>query len=523
MWGNGVVPRGKILGSKLGSSRWYIAKPRQFILSKIDARHGAFGLVPTSLENAIVSNDFPLFDIDASILVPEYLSWLSKTNDFIDLCKRASEGTTNRVRLKLDRFLESDIPLPPLDEQRRIVAHIDALAARIAEARQLREAIVQEADEIVSALHLQLSGSRKVKVSDFLRLDEKQEPVQVGKEYPQVGVRGFGQGLFSKGATEGSQTSYRTFNRLYSGAVVLSQVKGWEGAVGVCPPQLDGWYVSPEYRTFSCIEGEASSQYLSMLIPTSWFWNKLQYLSRGLGGRRERVRPELFLELELPMPEIDLQRRLAVTLPNLEVLKRLQAETTAELDVLLPSVLNRAFKGELMLDEPVSLAEAFGMTERQLMVARILLGLARFDQGKSQPVRITPLMKHAFLVQKEANLDSEDAFHFIAHHYGPYTWELYRDLDILKSANYVSQRKIGSELRHVLNPQKISALQRLTEQLPDATLRKIDAIVQKYRDLSHNGLLHYVYEQYPEYTGKSERQDILRSIANRRESSNIAD
>jgi hypothetical protein len=32
---------------------------------------------------------------------------------------------------------------------------------------------------------------------------------------------------------------------------------------------------------------------------------------------------------------------------ELDALKRLQAETTAELDALLPSILDHAFKGEL--------------------------------------------------------------------------------------------------------------------------------------------------------------------------------
>jgi len=73
---------------------------------------------------------------------------MSKTNTFVDLCKAASEGTTNRVRLKEDRFLNTEIPLPPLAEQRRLVERIDALAAKIEEAKGQRA----EADESVKRL-----------------------------------------------------------------------------------------------------------------------------------------------------------------------------------------------------------------------------------------------------------------------------------------------------------------------------------------------------------------------------------
>ena len=51
------------------------------------------------------------------------------------------------------------------------------------------------------------------------------------------------------------------------------------------------------------------------------------------------------------LPSLPEQRRIVVYLDELEVkvdtLKRLQAETAAELDALLPSILDQAFKGEL--------------------------------------------------------------------------------------------------------------------------------------------------------------------------------
>jgi type I restriction enzyme S subunit len=64
--------------------------------------------------------------------------WLSKTPGFVDACKRASEGTTNRVRLKEGAFLGQTIPLPSLAEQRRIVAKIEVMAEKIEEAQSIR-------------------------------------------------------------------------------------------------------------------------------------------------------------------------------------------------------------------------------------------------------------------------------------------------------------------------------------------------------------------------------------------------
>ena len=49
-----------------------------------------------------------------------------------------------RNRFKEPFFLAAEIPLPPLDEQRRIVARIEELAARIEEARGLRREAIAE-------------------------------------------------------------------------------------------------------------------------------------------------------------------------------------------------------------------------------------------------------------------------------------------------------------------------------------------------------------------------------------------
>ena len=54
----GVKLRKVAKGSELSSSKMHSVKTGEFILSGIDARHGAFGIVPAELEGAVASNDF---------------------------------------------------------------------------------------------------------------------------------------------------------------------------------------------------------------------------------------------------------------------------------------------------------------------------------------------------------------------------------------------------------------------------------------------------------------------------------
>lgn len=298
------------------------------------------------MDGCAASGEFPTFQLDRTRVDPRWFHWLTKTPEFWDACDALSRGTSGKNRIRPEQFLTIKIPRPPLAEQRRIVARIEAVAGRIEEARGLRRAVEQEASSLVVSLHLQLSSSEDVELGSVLTLDEDREAVVAGKLYPQTGVKGFGQGLFAREAVDSTQTTYKAFNCLYEGAVVLSQVKGWEGAIAVCPSTLAGRYASPEYRTFRCIPERAVPAYIAALVATPWFLDRLRGLSRGVGARRERTRPEQFLGLRMPMPPVVAQQRMVSLFGGLGLVRQLQTEMECEIDSLLPALLDQAFKGE---------------------------------------------------------------------------------------------------------------------------------------------------------------------------------
>lgn len=118
---NGVFLRDTEKGLNIGTKKQYLAKSGQFIVSKIDARNGAFGIIPEDLNGAIVTNDFPLYDVDAKKINPRFLLLITTTKEFIGFAQSCSSGTTNRQRMDIDMFLNQRIPLPNIEEQEKIV------------------------------------------------------------------------------------------------------------------------------------------------------------------------------------------------------------------------------------------------------------------------------------------------------------------------------------------------------------------------------------------------------------------
>ena len=106
----------------------YRVKGGQFIYSRIDARNGAFAIIPNSLNNAVVSKDFPIFNIDNNKIRTDILLFSLLEKSFIDKIKNSSFGATNRQRIKEQIFLNYKIYLPPITLQNQfaeIVKQID--------------------------------------------------------------------------------------------------------------------------------------------------------------------------------------------------------------------------------------------------------------------------------------------------------------------------------------------------------------------------------------------------------------
>ena len=135
-----------------------------------------------------------------------------------------------------------------------------------------------------------------------------------------------------------------TATPLCSGLLVVSQPKGWEGAVAVCDSSHEGWYASPEYRTFRCKPELLDNQYLAALLPTPWFQRELTRLTRGQGARRERLRPEMLLDMKIRMPAIEIQRVALRSFGRLGDLRAERSEVEEDIGALLPAMLHGIFR-----------------------------------------------------------------------------------------------------------------------------------------------------------------------------------
>ncbi len=352
LWGKGVISRGKVSGSDVISVR-RVVRANQLILSKIDARNGAIGLVPPELDGAIVSNDFPSFEIrDPGQCDTAFIGWLVRSAPFIELCKAASEGSTNRVRIKEDRFLDQQIALPPLTEQQAFVARLDALAEKTRQVEAHLDAAERDSLRLLVTMTTRCDvdddkrlawGWKPGAIGDIAALALSPETVDAERSYPNVGILSYAKGVFGKIPIEGATTSAKTLYRIKSGQFIYSRLFAFEGAYALVPDEFDGYYVSNEFPTFEINDDLATAKFLMTLFMTEADWHEMRASTKGVGDRRLRIQPEHILARPIWLPPPPEVARISALFDQHIALKaRLTAIRQANA-ALLPATLERVF------------------------------------------------------------------------------------------------------------------------------------------------------------------------------------
>jgi type I restriction enzyme S subunit len=347
-WGEGAYERETIDGAQTKAKSLFLIQKDDLVINKIWVRHGSVAIASKSVDGCAASNEFPTFELDRSRVEPQWIHWLTKTRHLWNECAKLSQGSSGKDRIKPERFLTVQIPLPPLTEQRRIVGRLEHLASKIEEARGLRQKVSTEVTALPRAVIFQDNAEAEmVPMSDLVRLKAPDVTVQAHETYSFAGVYSFGRGVFRGDTKRGDSFKYPKLTRVSAGNFTYPKLMAWEGALGVVPLEANGLVVSTEFPVFEVDTERVFSEVLDTYFRTPSVWPTLAEASSGTNVRRRRLHPSNFMKLLFPLPSRAVQLQHQEVLAQSQKALELQAQTRAELDALLPSILDKAFRGEL--------------------------------------------------------------------------------------------------------------------------------------------------------------------------------
>lgn len=356
----GIVLRDQVPGAGIKTKKQQVCKANEFLVAEIDAKLGGYGIVPSDLEGAIVSSHYFLFGIDETKIDRRFLGYFIRTPAFQE--QVAAQGSTNYAAIRPGHVLEYTTPLPPLAEQQRVVERVDALAAKIEEAKRLRsEAEEQSAAlEQAQALRVFTALSTEYPSRQFAEFNPHvtSGPRNWGQRTVEAGDRFYrAQDILPKGQIAASGKAFiappdsnqGAGAKLKPGDLMIVITGATVGRVALYPENLEPGYVS-QHVAICRLDG-------NRLLPRYALWGLLSPYGQEqlLGQRYGQGKPGLNLtnlrRLRLPIPPLVVQQRIVDYLDNFETrldeFRSQQLVTGHELDAMLPAVLDRAFRGEL--------------------------------------------------------------------------------------------------------------------------------------------------------------------------------
>jgi|SRR5208283_2988395 len=348
-FGRGIFHKTPRTGIEVGEKDLFLMKEGDFILQVTFAWEGAIAIVSAADDGMYGSTRYPTFRVNENRCVPHFLLNYLRTPEGLKQLISICPGSAGRNRvLSIRRISEVLVPLPSLVEQRRIVARIDELSAQIHEARGLRKETEGDLNLLLASAHRQIAvGAPTKPLIEVAPLNRRPVTVEPERNYPQIAVRSFGRGTFHKPPLIGNEVTWEKPFLVKAGDILVSNIKAWEGALAVAGPEDDGRFGSHRYLTCVPIKGVATARFVCFHLLTPEGLHEVGEASPGSADRNRTLSAKAFMQIPVPVPDYSQQLWFDSLCKEVDKLKRLQSVTAADLDALPPSVLSKAFAGEL--------------------------------------------------------------------------------------------------------------------------------------------------------------------------------
>lgn len=345
-WGGGVHIHDTVGGSETRATQLRRVCADDLVINKIWARHGSVAVVPEAFDGCYGSGEFPTFQLDLSQVSPRWLHWLAQSKSFWAECEELSRGTSGKNRIKPERFLGIQIPLPPLPEQQRIVVWLDSLAARVSAAKALWSERTEDYRQLTRGLLFTSDAQPEpTPFSSLLTRRPLDVEVEPDGEYTFGGVYCFGRGMFRREPKRGSEFAYKQLTRIHAGEFCYPKLMAWEGAFAVVPPECDGCVVSPEFPVFTINSELVLPEVLDAYFRLPETWETLAGSSTGTNLRRRRLNPTTLLAADMPLPPMALQEKFRAVTNHLKAAEAELGAIETNLAALMPSALAQVFGG----------------------------------------------------------------------------------------------------------------------------------------------------------------------------------
>ncbi|MDX4060275.1 restriction endonuclease subunit S [Aliarcobacter skirrowii] len=293
--------------------------------------------------------------------------FLKYSINVIDLEKEVDNAVKGKT-LNKEKIKNLDIPLPPLEEQKRIVDKLDNLFAKIDKAIALHQKNIDEADIFMASFLNDVFAELKEKYGLNILSDSVANPKKdivdgpfgsnlkateyIDSGIPIIRLQNIQRFQFIEkdikfvSEEKAQQLQRHTF---ISGDIVITKLGDPLGKSCIVPNFLENGIIVADVIRVRVDETKSNSRYINYSINSPISIN--QFSDSSTGATRQRVKLTMVRDLKIPLPPLPTQQKVVSYLDEIsnkmEKIKQIQKDKMQSLKELKASILDKAFKGEL--------------------------------------------------------------------------------------------------------------------------------------------------------------------------------
>lgn len=320
----GVDLRGEYLGKDILVKNYFRARQGDFLISKRQIAHGACGVVPESLDGAVVSNEYNVFVPNQGTNI-EMFNLMMQLPHYTRLFYLMSDGVhIEKLLFKTQDWVRRQLAMPPIEEQRKIAAIlatqdevIELKEKRFAEKQRQKKYLMQQLLTGKKRLP-RFSGEWKAnRLRNITARHTKRNTIgntnvlTISAQYGLINQAEF----FNKAVASDDKSNYFlletgdfAYNKSYSNGYPFGAIKRLTRyEVGI---------VSPLYICFRIKEGSVSGEYLEQYFEAGLMNHEIQAFAQE-GARNHgllNIAVDDFFNLKILLPSPEEQTAIAEVL-----------------------------------------------------------------------------------------------------------------------------------------------------------------------------------------------------------------
>ena len=189
------------------------------------------------------------------------------------------------------------------------------------------------------------SDMPRVRFGNLLRPNLRPHILAFNQDANLVGMRWYGLGPFHRELKSAEKIQKKSHFLIKAGDAIYNKLFAWKGAFGVVPEELDGMFVSDKFPTYELNRNKIDPRYLAWYFRQSDVWEQALKKSTGSAAiSKLTLNPPQFLELDIPLPCVDRQKRIADQLDahdaRITEAKGLRAASVMQTDQIVQGAAN---------------------------------------------------------------------------------------------------------------------------------------------------------------------------------------